>query len=182
MRQGRPKPLEVRADDCVGAVQRGVEIAFSCHDVQELLLDFCWAGGSDLIFGCASSSSPSSLSLRSIIIIVVRIGVACLVLELCEEEIVAPSIITNTFNGRFAIVTTELILPLFPDFGIRRLWASPSFAIEDGTERILEFHLPSDTDVMKEKGVDNFRIGECPKIKLESVFSKQVNISTCIFH
>ena len=140
----------------MGAVQRGIEITFSRHDVQELLFNFCWTGG------CTSLSSPSSLSLRSIIVIVVRIGVACLVLELCKEEIVAPSIITNTLNGRFPIVTTELILPLFPDFGIRRLWPSPSFAIEDATERLLEFHLPSDTDVMKEKGVDDFRIGECP--------------------
>ena len=167
----------------MGAMQRGVEITFSRHDVQELLLNFRWAGGNNLGLGCASFSSFSSRSLRIIIIIiVVRIGVARLVLELCEEEVVAPSVITNTLNGRFAIVTTELILPLFPEFGIRRLWASPSFAVKDATERLLEFHLPSDTDVMKEKGVDDFRIGECPGIKLESVFSEQVNIPTCIFH
>ena len=129
--------------------------------MQELLLDFCWADGSDV--GCASPS------LWSTIIIVVRIGGACLILELCEEEVVAPSGITNALDGRCAIITTELLLPLFPDFGNRRLWTIPSFAVEDVTESLLEFDLPGDTDMVKEKGVNDFRIGECPGIKLDSV-------------
>ena len=160
MRYGGPKPLEVRADYRVGAVQRGVEIAFSRHDVQELLLDFCWA---------EVSATFSSLSIWSIVIIVVRIGSARLVLELCEEEVVAPSGITSIFDGICAIVTTELFLPLFPYSGERRLRAIPSFAVEDVKEGLLEFDLPGNTDVVKEKGVDDFRIGECPGLKLDTV-------------
>ena len=113
----------------MGAMQRSVEIAVSRHDVQELLLDFCWAQGSDL--GCAS------LSLWSIHKIVVRIGDVSLVLELCEEKVLAPSGITNALYGRSAIVTTELQLPLFPDFGSSGLLASPGFAVEDATRAAL---------------------------------------------
>ena len=101
---------------------RGVEIAFGCYGAQKLLLDFCWADGSE--GSCSSSSSPS---LWSIIIIVVRIGSACMVLELCEEKVVAPGGVTNALDGRCAIVTTELLLSLFPDFGIRKLCASPTW-------------------------------------------------------
>ena len=151
VRQGRPKPLEVRADHRVSAVQCGVEIAFSRHDVQELLLDFRWCHVSSLF----------SLSLWNIIIIV-KIGVARLVLKLCEEEVVTPSGITDALDGRCTIVTTELLLPLFSEFGIRRLWTSPSFAVKNVTEELLEFDLPGDTDVVEEKGVDDFRICECP--------------------
>ena len=61
LRQGKPKPLEVRADHRVSAVQCGVEIAFSCHGVQELLLDFRWADSSDL----AALSPPRFLRFRS---------------------------------------------------------------------------------------------------------------------
>ena len=146
--------------------------------MQELLLNFCWANRNDL-----SCTLLSSFSFWSIHKIIVRIGVARLVLKLCEEEVVAPSGITNAIDGRSAIVTTELLLPLFPDFGIRRLWASPSFAVENVTESRLEFDLPSDADVVKKKGVDDFRVSECSGIKLESIFSEQVKIlPTCIFH
>ena len=96
MRQRRPKPLEVRTDHRVGAVQCGVEIAFGRRDVQNLLLDFCWADGSAL--GCCASLS--SFSIWSILIIVVRIGDARLVLELCEEEVIVPNGITKALDGR----------------------------------------------------------------------------------
>ena len=143
--------------------------------MQELLLDFCWAEGSD--FGCAS------LSLWSIHKIVVRIGDVSLVLELCEEEVVTTSGITNALDGRCAIVTTELLLPLFPDFGNRRLLASPSLAVEDVTEGRLELDLPGDADMVKEKGVNYFRISECPGLKnIRHGILEQVNIPTCIFH
>ena len=100
----------------------------------------------------------------------VRFGVARAVLELCEEEVVASSCITNALDRRCAIVPAELLLPLFPDFGIRRLWASPSFAVKDVTEDLLELDLPGNTNVMKEKGVDDFRIRESPGLKLGTVF------------
>ena len=83
-------------------------------------------------------------------------------MELCEEKVVAPGGVTNALDGRCAIVTTELLLSLFPDFGIRKLCASPSFAVEDVTKGFLEFGLPGNTDMVKEKGVNDFRIGECP--------------------
>ena len=67
-------------------------MTFSRHYVQELLLDFRWA---DL-----ASSLSSPLSLWNIIIIV-RFGGARLVLELCEEEVVAP--ITNAVDGRCGV-------------------------------------------------------------------------------
>ena len=57
-----------------------------------------------------------------------------------------------------------------PEFGIRRLWASSSFAVEDATEELLEFDLPGDNDVVKDKAVDDFRIGECRGLKLDLVF------------
>ena len=107
---------------------------------------------------------------RSIHKIIVRIGVARVVLELCEEEVVAPSGITHALDGRCAIVTTKLLFPLLPDSGTRRLWANPSFAVEDATEGRLEVNLPGDTDVVKEKRVDEFRVGECPRLKLDSAF------------
>ena len=159
VRQGGPEPFKVGADRRVGAVQRGIEVAFSRHDVQQLLLEFCWPDGS--VFCCAS------FFFGSIHKIVIGLGVGRLVLELCEEEVVAPSGITHALDGRCAIVTTKLLFPLLPDSGTRRLWANPSFAVEDATEGRLEVNLPGDTDVVKKKGVNDFRIGECPKIKLE---------------
>ena len=162
MRKGGSKPFEVGADRRVGAVQRGVEVAFSRHDVQELLLEFCWAEGS--VLGWASCF------LWGIHKIVIGFGVGRLVLELCEEEVVAPSGITHALDGRCAIVATKLLLPLIPDSGTRRFWANPSFAVEDAAEGRLEFDLPGNTDVVKEKGVDDIRIGERPRLKLKSVF------------
>jgi hypothetical protein len=112
---------------------------------------------------------------------VVRIGIARLVLELCEEEVLSPNTSTNALDGIVATVTTELLIPLFPDFGIRRLWTSPSFAVEDVTEGIFKFDLPGDTDVVKEKSINDFRIGKCPGLKLGSVFLDQVNIPYLYF-
>ena len=146
----------------MGAMQRGVEVTFSRHDVEKLLLEFCWTDRG--VLGKALRFR------RSIHEVVVRGRVGRLLLELCEEEVVAPSRVTRALDGRCAIVTTELLFPLFPDFGIRRLWTSPCFTVEDATEGRLEFDLPSDTDVVKEKGVDDFGIGECPRLKLDSVF------------
>jgi hypothetical protein len=46
-------------------------------------------------------------------------------------------------------------------FETRRLWASPGFSVEYVTEGLLKFGLSEsgDTDVVKEKGVDDFRFG-----------------------
>jgi len=113
VRERGSEPLEVRADCRMGAVQRGVEVAFSRHDMEELLLEFCRADRS--VFGWAW------LLLRSINEIIVRIGVSRIFLELRKEEVVATGGVTDAVDGRCAFVAAELLFPLFPDFGVRRL-------------------------------------------------------------
>jgi hypothetical protein len=107
----------------------------------KLLLEFCRAEGSVLL-GCAS------LLLRGVNEIIVSVGVGRSVLELRKEEVVTTSGVTDALDGRCAFVAAELLLPLFPEFGIRRLWANPGFAVKDAAECLLELDLPGDADVV----------------------------------
>jgi hypothetical protein len=119
--------------------------------VQELLLDK------------SGPNDTAVLRCWSVDEIVVRGGLAYILLELSKEEVGTTSLVPLSLNRGRALVSTQLFPPLLLLLVGGRSGTDPGLAVKEAKESLFKFDLPSNADVLKEKRVDDLRISEGPK-------------------